>query len=353
MSSEASRQLRIIVVGLGHQSLDDHLPAIRDSDKLALAGVVDIDAAKAAMVGVQEGVPYAADVDALLDELSYTPDAALVAIPHSGHLAACTSVVSRGLHVIKEKPFAVSLDDARAIRRLVAENNVTLQVTLQRRFNPIFQSFEQLKKRIGRIYSIEARYTLNVARLDEGWRASRLYAGGGALIDLGYHYIDLLVWYFGLPNRVMCDLSTGNREDQEYDVEDTALLNFLYDGDASGRSILGNLIVSRVYPDKDELLVAYGSRGSVSVQRGRVTRRDITGDTVECLERIGSWPSALVEQLEEFADNVVTGRHAGVIEGRYLEQAALVEAAYRSARTERAEDPHAILSEILSDGEGV
>jgi len=347
-----SRILKLVVIGLGHQSVDDHIPAIRDSDLVQLVGVVDVDAARAAAIGQAEGVPHAAEVSALLDNLPEQPDAALIAVPHSGYLAIMQAVAERGIHIIKEKPFAVSSEDAKVIQKLVADCDITLQVTLQRRFNPIFRSFEQLKKRIGRIYSIEARYTLNVARLDEGWRASRLFSGGGALIDLGYHYIDLLVWYFGLPQRVTCDLSSGNRPGQLYDVEDTAMLHFAYGDEGSPEATLGSLIVSRVYPDKDESLVAYGTHGSVAVQRGRVSRRDISGNVLECLERTGSWPSALIDQLEDFAENVLSRRNCGTVERRYLEQAALAEAAYRSARSRSAINPREVLNEILAEGRG-
>lgn len=334
-------KFKIIVVGLGHQSLDDHIPAISESERFELVGVVDIDEVRASEVGSAQSVPFATDVTVLLGILDYKPDAALVAVPHNGYLPIIKLLAEQNIHIIKEKPFAVSVEDALQIKELIETNNITLQVTLQRRFNPIFNSFQQLIKRIGKLHSIEARYTLNIARLDEGWRASRLYSGGGALVDLGYHYIDLIVWYFGLPDSVTCKLSTGNRDGQVYDVEDTAFLDFSYnDSGADNERILGSLIVSRVYPDKEEMLVAYGSKGSVAVRRGQVVRRDTSGNEIECLTRTGSWPSALVDQLDEFASYIVSGEHNGDVEARYLEQVALVNAAYKSADLHQSQNPH-------------
>lgn len=342
--------LSIIVIGLGHQSLDDHLPAIKDSHEFRLVGVVDINESVAQRVGEEENVAYGTNVDELLAKLDDKPDCALIAIPHNGYLAVIEKLATAKIHIIKEKPFAVSVEDAQVIKRLVEENNITLQVTLQRRFNPIFRSFQQLLGRIGKVHSIEARYTMNIARLDEGWRASRLYSGGGALIDLGYHYIDLIIWYFGLPDSVMCKLSTGNRDGQVYDVEDTAFLDFSYnDNRQDSERILGNLIVSRVYPDKDEVLVAYGSKGSVAVRRGQVVRRDINGEEIECLTRTGSWPSALVDQIDEFSDNIRKGDHNSHVENRYLLQVALVAAAYKSAEEHRPINPYDTYREFNSD----
>ncbi len=341
--------VRLIVIGLGHQSVDDHLPAITESDAVELAGVADIDAERAQQIGDHYRVPYDSTTEGLLGKIA-TPDAALIAVPHTGYLPIIEQLARRGVHIIKEKPFAVSMADAKDLIRVVKQHDVTLQVTLQRRFNPIYRSFEQLTRRIGKLYSIEGRYTMNVARLDEGWRASRLFAGGGALIDLGYHYIDLIVWYFGLPDEVSCKTSTGNRLDQKYDVEDTALLTFAYNqhqGEAG--IVLGSLIVSRVYPAKDELMVAYGSRGSVLVRRGEVTRYDTNGTSIECLTRTGSWPSALVDQIEEFAGHIRSREHSGEIERRYLEQIALVAAAYESARSGQPQNPHEYLQHLEED----
>jgi predicted dehydrogenase len=339
--------LDIVVVGLGHQSLDDHLPAIDESPMFRLVGVVDIDESTARRIGGERHVSFATSVSDLLNILDRMPDAALIAVPHADYLPIIRELAERRIHIIKEKPFAVSLEDAKQMVDLVKKNNITLQVTLQRRFNPIYRSYPQLLRRIGKVYSIEGRYTLNIARLDEGWRASRLYAGGGALIDLGYHYIDLIVWYFGLPDSVTCRLSTGNREGQKYDVEDTAMLSFTYeDKGGNGNQVLGSLIVSRVYPDKDESLIAYGSRGSVAIKRGQVVRRDTEGNVIECLERTGAWPSALIDQIEEFGKNILSAEHDGKIEQRYLEQVCLVEAAYASANEHAAKNPNDFLNEL-------
>lgn len=348
----ASNVLNIIVVGLGHQSQDDHLPAITESPMFKLVGVVDIDSKVAQNVAERYSVEYGLSVAELLSKLGEAPEAALIAVPHTGYLSIIEELAHKHIHIIKEKPFAVSVDDADRLIHIVRNNDITLQVTLQRRFNPIFKSYEQLIKRIGKLYSIEARYTMNISRLDEGWRASRLFAGGGALIDLGYHYIDLIVWYFGLPDSVICKLSTGNRDGQKYDVEDTVMLDFAYgDHGDDGDRVLGNLIVSRVYPDKDESLVAYGSKGSVAVKRGVVVRRDVEGNEIERLERAGSWPSALIDQLEQLAANINSGKHNGKVEQRYLEQVSLVEAAYVSAREHTAKNPHDYLKKLTETQE--
>ncbi|MGH8933230.1 MAG: Gfo/Idh/MocA family protein [Egibacteraceae bacterium] len=93
-------------------------------------------------------------------------------------------------------------------------------VTLQRRFNPIYTTFCQLYDQIGRPFVLDAEYTVYTDDPASGWRGDVSLAGGGCIIDMGYHMIDMLLWYFGLPDRVLAGFSAAARPDLDYDAED-------------------------------------------------------------------------------------------------------------------------------------
>lgn len=314
----SDKVLNIVVIGLGHQSLEDHLPAILESKKYNLIGVIDINKEHAEKIAKEYQTISAQTYLELKSKIITKIDVVLIAVPHSEYLRIIEEVAADKIDIIKEKPFAISLKEASKLKEIVRRNNISLFVTLQRRYNPIFKSFKQLIKRIGKIYAIEARYTMNVVDLSSGWRAVKNIAYGGALADMGYHYIDLLVWYFGLPDSITCKISTGNRKNQQYNVEDTAFVDFSYNDIANDNErILGNLVVSRVYPEKDECLIAYGSNGSVSVKRGELMRLNIAGQEVEHLSRLGGWPSAIIDQLEDFHEKIINGKYRGKIIDEY------------------------------------
>jgi predicted dehydrogenase len=220
------KPLNIIVIGLGKQCTEDHLPAIRESQLFNLVAVADPSTQRVNEITKEYAVPGYSNIDDLIKNWGSKTDVALIAVPHNEYLPIIKKLAKHKIDIIKEKPFATSIEEANILKDIVAKTNISIYVTLQRRFNPIFLSFRQLIKRVGRIYSIEGRYTLNIGHLDEGWRADKQAAGGGALMDMGYHFVDLIVWYFGLPDSLTCRLSSGNRENQKYDVEDTALLTF-------------------------------------------------------------------------------------------------------------------------------
>lgn len=186
--------LNIIVIGLGHQALEDHLPAIVESNKYNLVGVVDIDRDHAVGVSEKYNTEYAVSVSEMLSKLPFKPDVALIATPHSAYLEIIEELTENKINIIKEKPFATSVNEALRIIDLIKKSNVSIFVTLQRRFNPIFASVPQLIKKIGVLYAIEAKYTMNISKLDSDWRANSRIALGGHCQTWG---IILLTYLYG------------------------------------------------------------------------------------------------------------------------------------------------------------
>lgn len=342
-------KLKVAVVGLGKQAVEDHLPAVIASDMFDLLAVSDVDAEKAQTISSQYNVPGYTTLEELFAQHSL--DVIIAAVPHVSYMDVVRQAAERRIHVIKEKPFAVNMQEAVDLQKLIHDHNIYVGVTLQRRFNPVFQAFHQLKGRIGKIYLFEGRYTFNIQDLGQGWRAWRRLAGGGALVDMGYHFIDLLVWYFGLPTTVTARLSRGNREGQAYDVEDTAhvLADYVVDGNYNEK-IIGDILISRVYPRKEEELFVHGTKGSIKLQRGKIERFDSKGELIEALERTGKWQSAAIDQLESHAREIIQfGTRPRLQYHEHFLQVAMIEAAYRSDSTGTSVNPSAILAEYGLD----
>lgn len=335
------KKLRCIVIGLGKQSQEDHIPALTTSNNFEIVGVCDLDEVKVVKISDRLGVEGSVSVENLL---FLQPDVAIISVPHLAYENLIQICVSNKIHVIKDKPLAISFESAKRINDLV-KGKILLGVLTQRRFNPIYATFPSMVKHIGEVYFFEARYVMNIERLDEGWRSRKDEAGGGALIDLGYHIVDLLVWYFGLPLTVNSRISHGNRTDQEYDVEDTAIMMLDFNHPTNhSKKLIGNIVISRVFPEKNEELIAYGSKGTIVLKRGEIIRYNNNGEIVEQLSRKGSWPSAFVEQIDYFASQINDGQNYGLLhQDVHLNHSAIIEAAYMSASKQDTIKPHQLL----------
>jgi len=158
-------------------------------------------------------------------------DAVIIALPTHLHLQCSKQVAEAKKHIFLEKPIARNLEEAKEIVNTARKNSVKLMVGYPLRFN---KSFRELKTKMesGALGDVEVAYATFISSgpffhraeshtplpVPEWWFNKEL-TGGGALIDLGSHVINLLRWYFGEITDIKSHL--GHRFN--LDVEDNAL----------------------------------------------------------------------------------------------------------------------------------
>lgn len=335
---KTQRKLRVGVIGLGHQALEDHIPAIKASQDVELVGVVEKDKKILDTFLLENsGIAGYGDLDLLFEKCK--PDFVIIATPHNCHYETTKRAIEKGIHVLKEKPFAVSIKQAKELNEIAKKNNVQVSVTLQRRFNPIYYTFFQFIDKIGSVFFTEAKYTFYTDIPHVGWRANKELAGGGCLIDMGYHIVDLLMWYFGLPDKVFAETSCGAKEGVIYDAEDTAHVIFNY----KKTNMFGALTVSRSISPKQEFMNVYGTRGMIHIERGKIERYSPSGELQESLQRENKWPSAALDQLGYFV-KVIRKEKPNINDPESnLKHLAFIEAAYKSKKEGEYINPHNFL----------
>lgn len=310
-------------MGLGKQSTEDHLPGILNSRNANLVAVSDVDKEKVATISAKYNVLGYDNYKNLLKTEKL--DFIIVAVPHSEYIEIINEAAKHKVHILKEKPFARNLTEAISIKNIIEKNKIHLMVTLQRRFNPIYTTFFQLKEKVGRKLFLDAKQTMFLKNPQDGWRASKKIAGGGVVIDMGYHLIDLIIWYFGLPDSVFCEFTVNTNIDKNHSVEDTATILFKYNN-----GFHGSLTLSSYYSPKTQSLKLIGTKGCVEIERGTIKRFDETGKLTESLSRENSWPSAASDQIDYFC-NIISGTKANIGNHIYhLQHVAFVEACYKS-----------------------
>jgi len=277
--------MKIAIIGLGARG-KKFLEAVLSSKAAQLVAVCDSNADQVNKISTQHKVPGYTSVQQLVNSAD-KPDMAIVVLPHDQYLPVITILAKNNIHVLKEKPFACNLTEANKIADILQANKTHMMVGVQRRFDIIYQAFPGFIAQLGKIYHIEGRYTLCVDRLDQGWRASKKQAGGGALLDMGYHVLDLLIWYFGKPSSFELRKTSGNRFNQNYDVEDTAVLAFDYLQKfvTPDEKAIGTFTISRLGHKAQEKLTVRGSEGCVILERDRIRHFDKSGHLVGELVR--------------------------------------------------------------------
>jgi len=333
------KQLKVGIVGLGHQTMEDHLPGIKDSQFAKLVSICDTNKELVKKIGKEHNLKYYSNITQMLN--SEELDFIIVAIPHDQYLQIIEKASKKGISILKEKPFARNLSEARHFLKLAKDNNIQIMTTLQRRFNPIYTTFFQLVDQIGEPFFIDSKYSLFVNSPHEGWRGNKKEAGGGCIIDMGYHMIDMIIWYFGLPDKIYAESSSKAKPDENYDAEDTAAILFSY---KSG--LYGSLILSRFYAPKTEYLRVVGSRGVVDIQRGVIKRYKENGELAESLTRERAWSSASTNQIDYFC-RVLRGERENIGNPKYhLQHVSFVEACCKSIKEGKYVNP----KELIKNG---
>ncbi len=183
--------------------------------------------------------------------------------------AAITAALDAGCHVMAEKPACVRLADFEALAEKARSRNRQLMLALANRVDPVMVEARRLIQggRLGKLYGAELHTIADQTRLTkpnyhEAWYAQKAKAGGGHLIWLGIHWIDLAMYLTG--HRVKeVNAFTTNIGGQPLDVEDSAVVSFKLDGGALGT------LTSGYYLDKGKQLFikVWGSEGWLEIEK--------------------------------------------------------------------------------------
>src|SRR5690606_24508546 len=196
-----------------------------------LAAVADIDAARVKQVSEKHRVPGFTDPIALMD--SGEVDAVMIITPHTLHPPLTIAAFERGLHVLTEKPVAVTAGDARRMNEAHDKRpELVYAAMFQQRTNPLYREVKRLldEGRVGRLLRVNWTVTTwlrTQAYYNSGsWRATWEGEGGGVLLNQCPHNLDMLCWLAGMPTRVVADIGVGKYHDIEVEDEVCALLRF-------------------------------------------------------------------------------------------------------------------------------
>jgi len=206
--------LAVALVGCGAVSEHCHLPALLKNQGCHVAALVDSNRSRVEQLAVRYRVRHAlTDYQGLYD---LRVDAAIVALPNNLHAPVTIDLLRRGIHVLVEKPMALTVMECDAMIKTATETATTLAVGLTRRFYRAGQVVRSLVQKgvLGQVLSFDFRE----GRVFDWPLASDFFfrkeaAGGGVLIDTGVHALDQLLWWLGDASSFeYCDDNFGGVE---------------------------------------------------------------------------------------------------------------------------------------------
>jgi hypothetical protein len=215
----------VLLVGAGRRGLTALVPALQASRPMRLAAIVETPERIAELQAMPElAALLYASIDSAL--AARTPHLAIVATPHDSHVPLTIRLLEAHIPTLLEKPPARNLGEFSKLRQASDDNQTPLTTILTLHYKSQFRDFVRALQSPA-LTDATVCITADVPSWPGvgGWRQSRVRAGGGVLIDLGYHYIELLVACLGLPDHTAVQLHAQAGPDG---VEDQAhvLLHF-------------------------------------------------------------------------------------------------------------------------------
>ena len=217
--------MRAAVVGLGWAADEFHLPALR-AVGLELAGGADPSEERRAWWTTSTGSPAFESIDELID--SARPELVVVGTPPDSHAALCIQALEGGAHVISEKPFVSTVEEADRVLAAAAAAGRHVAVNHQYRGKPVFRAVKDEIGRpgVGELVFCQVSQLMDLAPWDEPtpWRAAM---PNRTLFEAGCHLVDLLLYLFGeLPEAVYARHSSGLDATRNADAIHLVMLEF-------------------------------------------------------------------------------------------------------------------------------
>lgn len=271
-----TRKVKVAVIGLGIGRL--HLSNYAKLPYAEVVALCDIDERRLHSAQQEFNVPRVfTDYQKLLEMEEL--EAVSVALPNYLHAPVTIAALRAGKHVLCEKPMALNAQEAEEMLQEAKKARRQLMIHFNQRFSPEAMYVYQLiqKGYLGEIYHGRTLWTRRrfIPGLG-GWFTQKKLSGGGPLIDLGVHMLDLALWWMGYPRMKEVLGATfskiGPRIAQEqsalFDVEDlaTGLIRF-----ENGATLYLEASWAGFYEENETLLTELlGTEGGVCRKNGEV-----------------------------------------------------------------------------------
>jgi 1,5-anhydro-D-fructose reductase (1,5-anhydro-D-mannitol-forming) len=317
------------IIGIGKLADMSIAPAIARTADSRLAAVCSRDLGRAEAFAGRHGAEQAYDdLRKMVDDPAV--DVVYIASPNGLHREHVLTAVRAGKHVLVEKPMTLTVDDGRAVVEEAARHDVKLGVGFQNRHKTTNRAAREAiaAGRVGQLAYVDISVGAgqNVFPFDT-WRSEPELAGGGTLLNQGTHAIDLLGFLTGQRIvEVTCFLDRDG-------LEDVAVANCRLDGGTlatlASNQVLGGTRRDWMVVGRDGWLLG---RGSLAGPAGDelLLHRDGEATVLATSPR-----SAHEEEVEAFTQAVLGSAPVNGTGEDGLDNVAVVEALYRSARDKR------------------
>jgi len=325
------KKIRGAIAGFGKVAAEAHVSGFRQAPGFEIVAVIDpAEGSRARAAELLPGARTYPELAAAIDAEGKL-DFVDVATPPRHHAASAFEALERGLHVLCEKPLAIDPAEIADLRRAVRRGNRTLFTVHNWKYAPMFRRLHGLLRAgaIGEVAAIDwqvLRPNPPQGATDAGWRLDRAEAGGGILMDHGWHAFYLMLFLTGREPRA---ITARTASDLGFEVENAAECELDFGG------IVARITLRWGAPERKTGGAVRGSLGEIAIEDDRlvVTRQGAEPETTRfapALSASSYHPEWFPALLADFREEVLHPDRRGANFAEAVRVGELVAAAYRS-----------------------
>lgn len=335
-NTNKTNKIRCVILGLGNQA-SEHMMASIDHADVEIIAAIDTDTSKWQQFAQSPmQLVFFVDLKAL-KAANIDFDAFILALPHDVYANIWDDLVSFGKPLLKEKPLGRDYAEAKHFMEQAKLHGCGLQTAIQRRMHPSYAFLAQyIKENNHQITELHShlhlgKSTKKPAAVDhvsdtKNWRADKAVSGGGALLDSGYHLIDLVLYLVGDFDLISATMWHGNVADNGKDIEDRCWLMGVsrYTWIMVDTWVEGEKDAQGKLQKSEGVILQLKNGDSLTANREQVQHNDKV-----IFETNRDWEKAMQSQLTDFANNVRNSTWQSKIIWDQLPAIRKIEEAYR------------------------
>jgi len=339
---KVKRPIHVGIIGTGIGQA--HFAGYSKLPNVKVIGLVDIIPERAKAVAAQWNVPHAfTDCRSLLELEDL--DAVSVGVPNSLHLPIAVDALAAGKHVLCEKPMAATLAQAEELAAAAAKSDRIFMMAMNNRYRGDTQLLKKYIEAgdLGDLYFGRCGWVRRRGAPGLGsWFTTKVTSGGGPLIDIGVHALDLCWWLMGKPKPLAVSGSVFDHlraaewrrvgKPGTYDVEDAAVAHIRF---ANGAAIMLEASWLLHTPAESFYCHVMGTKGGAAAEPDL---KVVTERFGELLNLVPTAPriSGHDAEVAHFVDCIATGKTPLSTAEDGLAVQRMLDAVYRSGASGKA-----------------
>ena len=327
------------IIGAGGIADRRTIPAILEDDLSELVALYDRNEKVAEKLGAKYDVEYFVDIEEML--IKSECDAVYIGTPVALHFEQAKLALKHGKHVFIEKPICITKEQGVELVELAKKVDKQLTVGYMMKYHNLHVKAKELLKNngIGTPNNVRVQFSCWYPDIEGAWRQKKALGGGGAIMDLAVHAIELIEYL--LEEEIVGVKAFYGTKTFSYEVEDSGVIIF-----KTQSGVLGNIEVNFNIPDKasESKLEIYGDKGYIICKGtlGQEEKGDLlhlyspqgdyvalqSRDTEKPKEYFGEDNNLYLKQVQDFTSAIINKKRDYFYAERAVQVQSVVEKIY-------------------------